>query len=160
MIPLNVTHTALLTPDMHTRLRGHNPASSDSDLPAKTPLRHTLSTLVQFFADAYRSTFGFTSGPPLHDALTIAYISRPDLFRTTRYRVDVDCSPHGSLSMGQTVVDVWNYRICDDSWGSSGKNALVAEEVDVSNRFQRPDIPCMGAEIIQFSRSLRFLTCS
>lgn len=139
MIPLNVTHQALFTTDLHARLRSGSPDHAIQPNTAyiqdrgicSTPLRHMLSSLLSFFADAYHSTFGFES-PPLHDALTIAYISKPELFRTKRYRVDVDC--HSVLSAGQTVVDVWGYKQCDDSWGPLGKNVLVAEDVDVSVR--------------------------
>ena len=99
---------------------------------ASTPLRHMLSTLIGFFADSYRSTFGFVDGPPLHDALTIAYVARPELFTCRRYRVDIELS--GTHTAGETVVDVWNYRKCDDSWGPDGKNCMVAEKLDVRPR--------------------------
>ena len=89
--------------------------------------------MLTYFADTYKSTFGFVDGPPLHDALTIAYIARPDFFRCKRYRVDVELT--GLHALGETVVDVWNYRSCDTSWGRSGKNCLVAESVDVCTRF-------------------------
>ena len=81
-------------------------------------------------ADSYKSTFGFNDGPPLHDALTIAYVSRPSLFTGKRYRVDVELT--GEHSLGETVVDVWNYRTTDDSWGANGKNCFVTEKLDVA----------------------------
>ena len=68
-------------------------------------------------------------GPPLHDALTIIYVSRPEIFACKRYRVDIEL--HGTHCAGETVVDVWNYRSCDDSWGANGKNCIIAEYVDV-----------------------------
>ena len=68
-------------------------------------------------------------GPPLHDALTIAYIAKPEIFQVKRFRVDVEMG--GNHGVGQTVVDVWNYRKTDDSWGPSGKNCLVAQGLDV-----------------------------
>lgn len=136
MIPLNVTHQAILTIQQHIKMKGHSaelePGADLLSRPSTTPFRNTLSTMLSFFASAYESTFGFVEGPPLHDPLTIAYIAYPEIFKTKRYRVDVDCSPHGALGVGQTVVDVWNYRECDDTWGSGGKNVLVAEDVDVS----------------------------
>lgn len=136
MVPLNVTHTAIITRAIHARLLSPAfsviapPSGASVALPkASTPLRHMLSTLVGFFTDSYRSTFGFTDGPPLHDALTIAYVARPDLFTCRRYRVDVELS--GAHTAGETVVDIWNYRQCDDSWGRDGKNCMVAEKLDV-----------------------------
>lgn len=136
MIPLNVTHLAILTDDLLAAVKGFPGVPSDGsvdDLVPTSRYRNMMSTMLSFFAETYKSTFGFAQGPPLHDPLTIAFVSRPELFKVKRYRVDVDCS-HG-LGMGQTVVDVWNYRVCDDTWGRNGKNVLVAEDVDV--RFSR-----------------------
>jgi len=137
MIPINVTHTAIVTRSIQAKLLdpsvntdGHAQAVLPQPL---TNVRRTLSTLINFFAASYKSTFGFHDGPPLHDALTIAYIARPDLFKCTRYRVDVELA--GTHSVGETVVDVWNYRSSDETWGLSGKNCLVAEAVDVTAFF-------------------------
>ncbi|KAF8312678.1 nucleoside hydrolase [Clavulina sp. PMI_390] len=136
MIPLNVTHKAILTNARHARVKGHDsiPEGSSIDLLLTTsPFRTMMSTMLSFFSQTYEHVFGFTEGPPLHDPLTLAYISQPEIFTTKRYRVDVDCSD--GLGVGQTVVDVWNYRKCDNSWGKNGKNVLVAEDVDVDQFF-------------------------
>lgn len=126
MIPLNVTHTAIATKTIQDQILG-----GTASLPKgpASKLRHMLSTLVGFFAESYKEVFGFQDGPPIHDALTIAYVSRPDLFKSTRHRVDVEVS--GNHTIGQTVVDIWNYRTCNDSWGPDGKNCMIAQEVDV-----------------------------
>jgi uridine nucleosidase len=132
MIPINVTHTAIVTRKIHGRLL--DPASDlDSTVLAKpaTKFRHTLSTLISFFADTYKSTFGFNDGPPLHDALTIAYVARPDLFKATRYKVAIELT--GTHSLGETVVDIWKYEPCDDTWGRDGRNCLVAESLNVGS---------------------------
>ena len=131
MIPLNVTHTAIVNKYIHARLLTSSNAQWDGPvLPqASSKLRYALSTMITFFADAYKSTFGFEDGPPLHDALTIAYVSQPNLFVCERYRVDVELA--GKYSSGETVVDVWHYRSCDDTWGPLGKNCLVAKSVNV-----------------------------
>jgi uridine nucleosidase len=131
MIPLNVTHTAIVTRQIHARLLDPRQLAWEGGaLPeASSKLRHTISTLIRFFAQTYRSTFGFTAGPPLHDALTIAYVSQPGLFLCDRYRVDVELT--GQYSSGETVVDTRHHRSCDDSWGPQGKNCLVATSVDV-----------------------------
>ena len=133
MIPINVTHTAIFEHFYHSMLLDPSkpPHFSGINLPAPvTPLRYTLSTLLTFFSETYHSTFGFTRGPPLHDALTIAYIAHPELFEAKRYRVDVELS--GTHTVGETVVDVWNYKNCDETWGPSGKNCLVTQSVKVS----------------------------
>ncbi|KZT05645.1 nucleoside hydrolase [Laetiporus sulphureus 93-53] len=134
MIPLNVTHTAIVTrPILHNLLSPNSPMITNARPQASTKLRHMLWTLISFFAAAYESTFGFVDGPPLHDALTIAYVAQPDLFTCKRYRVDVELS--GMHTAGETVVDIWNYRACDETWGRSGKNCLVAEKLDVPRFF-------------------------
>lgn len=130
MVPINVTHTAIVTREIQAKLLDPKIVHPTDDLPkASTNVRYTLSTLINFFAASYKSTFAFNDGPPLHDALTIAYIAHPEMFKCTRYRVDVELS--GTHSIGETVVDVWNYRSADESWGPSGKNCLVAESVNV-----------------------------
>jgi len=135
MIPINVTHTAIVTHDIHSKILGGSNYNGFSVPPPISNLRYTLSTLITFFADTYKHTFGFNSGPPLHDALTIAYIAHPEFFACRRYRVDVELS--GMHSLGQTIVDIWNYSgAMEDRWGSEGKNCLVAESLDVSKFFR------------------------
>ncbi|KAF5333546.1 hypothetical protein D9611_002721 [Ephemerocybe angulata] len=137
MVPLNVTHTAIVTKALHSLLLDPKvkvQSQDQTELPKPaTPLRHTLSTLISFFAASYKSTFGFDSGPPLHDALTIAYVAKPELFNATRYRVDIELS--GTHTVGETVVDMWKYRPCDDTWGRHGRNCLVAESLNVPGFF-------------------------
>ncbi|KII95044.1 hypothetical protein PLICRDRAFT_33872 [Plicaturopsis crispa FD-325 SS-3] len=144
MIPINVTHTAIVTKRIHSKLlTGGEDATDTDDTPkASSPLRHTLSTLIAFFAESYKSTFGFNLGPPLHDPLTIAYVSRPDLFTCERHRVDVEL--HGTHTSGETVVDVYKYRQCDDSWGSTGRNCLVAVTLDVERFFNDIFLDCVA----------------
>lgn len=164
MIPLNVTHTAIVTRPILTSLLSPtaSPAPIGSPLPpASTRLRHMLSTLIGFFAESYKSTFGFVDGPPLHDALTIAYVSEPELFTCHRYRVDVELS--GAHTAGETVVDVWNYRTCDESWGRDGKNCLVAEKLDVSTLARNLRNDCLtrclnivGRRVFQVVLRLRY----
>ncbi|THV08257.1 nucleoside hydrolase [Dendrothele bispora CBS 962.96] len=136
MIPLNVTHQAIVTRSIHHKLLTANPRSDDSGSslpPAKTALKHTLSTLISFFADAYKTVFGFDDGPPLHDPLSVAYVSCPEMFKARRFRVDIEM--HGRHTIGETVVDLYNFRECDDSWGHKGKNCLVTETLDVDKFF-------------------------
>uniref|UniRef100_A0A8H7XWA9 Inosine/uridine-preferring nucleoside hydrolase domain-containing protein n=1 Tax=Psilocybe cubensis TaxID=181762 RepID=A0A8H7XWA9_PSICU len=133
MMPINVTHTAIVTRDIHREILvsgSSHESSRSTELPkASTNLRHTLSTLISYFAEAYKVTFGFNDGPPLHDALTIAYVAYPDLFKTTRHRVDIELT--GTHTIGETVVDMWHYRPCDDTWGRNGRNCIVAEAMNV-----------------------------
>ncbi|KAF5358914.1 hypothetical protein D9758_004868 [Tetrapyrgos nigripes] len=138
MVPINVSHTAIVTRAIHKQfLTGESTLTSSNPAtplpPAKTPLRHTLSTLITFFTETYKAVFGFNDGPPLHDALTVAYISCPDLFKATRFRVDVEMN--GRHTTGETVVDIFNFHQYDSSWGPRGKNCLVTEAIDVDKFF-------------------------
>ena len=78
-----------------------------------------------------KKVFGFNDGPPLHDALTIAYVAQPDLFQAKRYKVAIELT--GAHSLGETVVDIWKYTPCDDTWGRDGRNCLVAESLNVGS---------------------------
>ncbi|KAF5392924.1 hypothetical protein D9757_001232 [Collybiopsis confluens] len=142
MIPLNTTHQARVTRDIHIKLLSGSKQASDiggDHLPsAQTPLRHTLSTLVSFFTETYKSAHGFDA-PPLHDALAVAYVALgKDVFPETqsrRYRVDVELT--GQHTLGETVVGVRGCRnkCSDNSWGSKGKNCIVVLGLDVDKFF-------------------------
>ena len=132
MIPLNVSHKAIVTSAVHDKLMNSTPVAHNAPpgvASGGSQLRYMLSTLVSAFKDAYQSVFGFMDGPPLHDPLTIAYVSKPELFTTKRYRVDVELT--GAHSSGQTVADVYEYLKVDDTWGRTGKNCEVATDIDV-----------------------------
>ncbi|KAH7887378.1 uridine nucleosidase [Phlebopus sp. FC_14] len=130
MVPLNVTHTAVATKNIHSRLCS---AANDEIVLPSTSLRKTLSSLITFFGDTYKEVFGFSDGPPLHDALTIVYVSNPELFKYKRYRVDIEL--HGEHTIGETVVDLWDYKRCDETWGATGKNCIVLESLEVDKFF-------------------------
>ena len=136
MLPINVTHMAIVNPAIHARLCSSHDHDHDHDhhtlIPPETNLRKMLSSLVTFFGDTYREVFGFEDGPPLHDALTIAYVFNPALFKGRRLHVDVET--RGEHTTGATIVDTWNYGKYDDTWGPNGKNCVVLESLEVSPR--------------------------
>jgi uridine nucleosidase len=127
MIPLDVTHKIIVTDTVVTRLINSSSHGASSGI-ASSQLRH-LSILISFFKESYKSTFDFMDGPSIHDALTIAYASQPELFTRQRYKVDVELT--GTHSSGQTVADVWEYSRADDTRGRTGKNCEVATDLDV-----------------------------
>ncbi|KIK96071.1 hypothetical protein PAXRUDRAFT_337699 [Paxillus rubicundulus Ve08.2h10] len=133
MIPINVTHTAIANKIIHSRLCSSSQDDNHTSDSPSTNLRAMMSSLITFFGDTYREVFDFQEGPPLHDALTIAYVSDPGLFQGKRYRVDVE--NHGRHTTGETVVDTWDYRKCDDTWGPTGKNCLILESLEVDKFF-------------------------
>ncbi|KAK4057653.1 Uridine nucleosidase 1 [Microbotryomycetes sp. JL221] len=144
MVPLNVTHTNLFTQAENNQLL--NPrADSPFSTKASTHLRHTLSTLLTFFADTYARVFNFRSGPPVHDPLCVFYVAFPEKFTGTRFRVD--CELTGTYTAGTTSVDLWGYKTNEmidwirdpgsrESWGRFGKNVWLAESVDVPSFWQ------------------------
>jgi inosine-uridine nucleoside N-ribohydrolase len=80
-----------------------------------------VAPLLRFFARANREVFGF-EGAPLHDALAVAHLLKPEVIRTRMMNVVVETA--GEYTRGRTVADVY---------GISGRpaNAEVALEVNV-----------------------------
>ncbi|PSC68749.1 N-D-ribosylpurine ribohydrolase [Micractinium conductrix] len=111
MVPLEVTHTALVSTSVVQRVRTHTPS----------PFLGLMVDMLTFFADTYSTVFAFAD-PPLHDPCAVAYVIAPELFKSKLLRVDVETA--SPFSTGQTVVD---------SWGQSGapKNCTVCMEMDV-----------------------------
>ncbi len=92
MVPLEVTHTALATPEILA-------AIGDS-----SPFRRKIQEMLLFFRDTYRDVFGFVD-PPLHDPLAVLFVLHPDWFQSRKMRVDIERA--SELSRGQTVCDVY-----------------------------------------------------
>lgn len=110
MIGLDVTHTALATPEVRERIRALG-----------SPVARLVDDLLGFFADTYREVFGFAA-PPLHDPCAVAAVIDPTLLRTKPMHVDIEL--RGEHTAGRTVCDVY---------GITGEppNAEVGLELDV-----------------------------
>ncbi|RUP49754.1 inosine-uridine preferring nucleoside hydrolase-domain-containing protein [Jimgerdemannia flammicorona] len=98
MIPLDVTHRAIVTGDILTQLR----STCESD----SPFCQLLVDLLLFFYERYKTVFGFKEGPPLHDPCAVAYVIDPTLFEVREMRVEV--VTHDGHACGQTVCDIYN----------------------------------------------------
>lgn len=73
IVPLNITHKALVTPPIAKEIRGNQ-----QDPPV---VRQMLFELIEFFTRTYEKQFEFSQGPPLHDPLAIfvlLYLIRKD----------------------------------------------------------------------------------
>ncbi len=90
MIGLDVTHKALFADRHAERLEGK----------AGTMVRELLGFYNRFHRDVY----GF-DGSPIHDALAVAQVFRPDLVETKHRGVKIDTG--SELSRGRTYVDLW-----------------------------------------------------
>ncbi|KAK2080338.1 hypothetical protein QBZ16_000191 [Prototheca wickerhamii] len=99
MVPLEVTHTALVTEAVAEAVLGGPLAPRDS----ASPFRKTMYDLLHFFQSTYKEVFGFDN-PPLHDPCAVAYVIAPELFKVSFLRVDVET--RSDLSAGQTVTDL------------------------------------------------------
>lgn len=79
-----------------------------------------VAPLLRFFASTNKEVFGI-NGAPVHDALAVAHIVRPDVITTKRMNVEIETS--SDLTRGRTVADVY---------GISGRqpNADVALDVN------------------------------
>ena len=93
MMPLDVTHKALVTKNRNDRFRA-----------LETPVGVAVAEMTDFFERFDREKYG-SDGAPLHDPTVIAYLINPKLF-TGRY-VNVEVETKSELTMGMTVADWW-----------------------------------------------------
>jgi inosine-uridine nucleoside N-ribohydrolase len=92
MIGLDVTHKALLTPERA------------AELSQRGRVGKLVAELYAFYHGYHARTYGWP-GSPIHDALAVAHVARPDLVETLHRHVEVDLAP---LCRGRTVVDLWS----------------------------------------------------
>jgi inosine-uridine nucleoside N-ribohydrolase len=92
MVGLDVTHRALLGPGEEARLR------------ATGRIGTFVAELNVFFSRYHRETYGW-DGAPIHDAVALAQVVRPQLVETRHRNVEVEVE--SELCRGRTVVDLW-----------------------------------------------------
>ncbi|WP_295816638.1 nucleoside hydrolase [uncultured Deinococcus sp.] len=114
MIGLNASHQAIA-----------HPARVQAFRDLGTPVGEFVAVLLEFFAEHHRERYGWDGGA-LHDPLTVAWLLRPELFRTRPMSVQIDTS--GGPSHGRTVADVWNVT-------GQPVNADVMTDVDADGFF-------------------------
>ena len=104
MVGLDVTHQALVTAAHADRLR------------ANGRIGGVVADLLGFYGAFHKQVYDF-DGSPIHDAVAVAQVARPELLELRELNVEIDCE--STLCRGRTVVDVW---------GRSGRppNAKVA----------------------------------
>jgi inosine-uridine nucleoside N-ribohydrolase len=108
MVPLDLTHSALLTKSIEQRLLSPKP----------TKFRQMWVELGQFFADKYAKVFGITAGPPLHDVCAVHIAGLIGLGVESQkdgrwYGRKMHCHVETGegRTRGQTVCDLWNHRV-------------------------------------------------
>lgn len=93
MVPLEVTHQALATGDVITRLRD-----------AQRLVANFAADLLVFFADTYHTVFGFPAAP-VHDPCAVAAVVDPGILRAHMMYVAIETS--GEWTSGRTVCDIY-----------------------------------------------------
>ena len=92
MSGLDITHQALVLPDDLARLEGLG-----------TRVGSVFADLMRFFAIHHRDRYGW-DGPPVHDAVAVAWLVAPGLIESRETRVDVETT--GTHTRGRTVADL------------------------------------------------------
>jgi purine nucleosidase len=116
MISLDVTHSAIATPDRLQAFRDRH---------------HPLCTIVADLLTSYgaydQTHYGF-EGAPLHDPSVIAYLINPSLFQTRTCPVKIELQSQESL--GRTIVDWYNTQMTTQNL------VTVATAIDAPGFFQ------------------------
>lgn len=109
MMPLDVTHKALTTPDRLEKFSSLGTRAGDA-----------VAGMLGFYDRWDKNKYDIPGGP-LHDPTVIAYLLEPELFGGKHVSVEVETAPGPTL--GMTLVDWWG--VTDEP-----ANALVMNEID------------------------------
>lgn len=114
MMPLDVTHQAISTPDRVGRFADLGTAAGAA-----------VAGMLGYFERYDRARYG-TDGGPLHDPTVIAYLLAPDMFEGKDVFVEIETAP--GPTQGMTIVD-W--------WGVTGRepNAFVVNRLDADRYY-------------------------
>ncbi|WP_146589081.1 nucleoside hydrolase [Puniceibacterium confluentis] len=93
VMPLDVTHKALVTAKRNAAFRALN-----------SPVGDAVALMTEFYERFDREKYG-TDGAPLHDPCVAAYLIRPELFSGRFINVEIETS--SDLTLGMTVADWW-----------------------------------------------------
>jgi inosine-uridine nucleoside N-ribohydrolase len=115
MMPLDVTHKALVTPERLQRFKDLN-----------SPVGNVCGGMLDFFNRFDMSRYGFEGGP-LHDPCVIAYLIKPELFSGRSVTLDIEVG--SELTMGQTVADWWDIQ-------DTAANAFICDDLDHNGFFE------------------------
>jgi len=94
MCGLNLTHQTPAIPSRVARFRALG-----------TRVGEFTAQLLEFFRQHHREVFGW-EGAPIHDACAVAFLIKPELFKTGMYNVEIEANE--GLAYGRTVCDYWH----------------------------------------------------
>ena len=114
VMPLDVTHRALVTPHRNDAFRALGPG-----------VGHAVAEMTDFFERFDKEKYG-SEGAPLHDPCVTAYLIRPEIFHGRFINVEIETT--SELTLGMTVADWWRV---------SGRepNAMFMNDVDADAFF-------------------------
>jgi purine nucleosidase len=115
MMGLDITHQVLSTEARVARIGALNNPAADATV-------GMLSFFHRYDTEKYSS-----QGTPLHDPCTVAFLLRPDLFKTKLCNVSVE--KESELTIGHTAVDFWHVT-------DRPKNVHWAYEVDADGFYE------------------------
>jgi len=110
MVGLDVTNRAVLTGEHAARLRDAGRVGA------------AVAAMLDFYLGFYLAAYDH-GGAPIHDAVALAHVIRPELLETLERHVEIDHGP--GLCRGRTVVDMRRRLTLPEP------NARVAVDVDV-----------------------------
>lgn len=94
MVGLNITHQALITPEVIDRIAAIGNETSAFGV-----------ELLRFFNSTYEAWENMPAGP-LHDPITVALLARPDVVESVESHLDVEVQ--GTYTSGATSVDLFD----------------------------------------------------
>ena len=113
LVPLEVTHTALCTPEIFETIE--NIDSNYSKI---------IMGILNFFKNTYKDTQGFES-PPVHDPCAMAFISNPEIFEGELVRIDIE--KNSMFCDGKIII---NHRVGFDQ-KILNKNTFLTKKMNV-----------------------------
>ncbi|WP_372573156.1 nucleoside hydrolase [Ruegeria jejuensis] len=114
VMPLDVTHDALVTPHRNDAFRALN-----------SKIGHAVAEMTDFFERFDKEKYG-SDGAPLHDPCVTAYLIRPELFSGRHINVEIETQ--SELTLGMTVADWWGVT-------DRPANAMFMGEIDADGFF-------------------------
>jgi purine nucleosidase len=114
MMPLDVTHQALATPDRLRRFEELGTRTGDA-----------VHGMLDFYDRWDMEKYG-TAGAPVHDAAVIAHLLDPGIYAGKEVFVEIETAP--GPTQGMTVIDWWGVT-------GSPPNAMVMNRVDADRFF-------------------------
>ena len=121
ILPLNITHKAIVTPEIQSRILGEELNTTD--------MRRAFYNISEEFRKVYKEARSFSTGPPVHDPVAVAVLlaledvfGNHDFYNLEYKRGIVEVETSGEKE-GMTTL----HRVADDEPGS-----FIAYDIDIT----------------------------